>query len=280
MAAILQPDNRGIPQAPIVSVIIPVYKGEKYLGETIRSVMEQSDSRWEIIAVNDGSPDNSLQVLESFQPQLGDRIRIISVKNGGVSRARNIGAAAAAGKYLAFVDQDDLFAPEKLEDQIHILESDPDLVLCYTNESVINDQGKTLHENILSLSSRNRGNIFEELLFDNFIPISSVVMPKAVFESIGGFNPYYTLAEDYDLLLKVADTGEIDFINKPLLKYRLHKESNTFTRIDRIMNESFAILDSWIARRPELYKRNRFRYALFKIKFYYLKMKVRLTPGF
>ncbi|PKG31778.1 glycosyltransferase, partial [Methanoregula sp.] len=250
------------------------------LRETIHSVTGQRDPRFEIIAVNDGSPDNSRQILEDLKEEIGDRLIVLTVENGGVSRARNTGVRSSRGKYLAFIDQDDLWAPEKIEEQVALLESDPSMSLSFTNESIIDDQGNLIRENVLTLGARNRGAILEALLFDNFIPISSVMMPREVFDRTGGFRPEYALAEDYDLLLRAAELGTADFIDKPLLKYRTHKESGTFRKIDRIMAESFEILDAWKSRRPDLFRNNLFRYGMFKIKFYFLKLKIRISAGF
>jgi glycosyltransferase involved in cell wall biosynthesis len=265
---------------PLVSVIIPVYNGEKYVRETIRSVAGQSDQRFEIIAINDGSPDNSWQILEDLKKEIGHQLIIHTVENGGVSRARNTGVRSSRGKYLAFIDQDDLWTPEKIKEQVALLESDPSMSICFTNESIIDDQGNLIKENVLSLGPRNRGSILEALLFDNFIPISSVMMPREVFDRIGGFRVEYALAEDYDLLLRAAELGTAGFIDKPLLEYRTHKESGTFRKIDRIMAESFEILDTWKSRRPDLFRDNLFRYGLFKMKFYFLKLKIRVHAGF
>ena len=103
---------------PLVSVIIPVYNGERYLSDTIGSVIAQTEKDWEIVAVNDGSTDHSQAILEEFAMKYPDRIRVISVSNGGVSRARNTGVSEARGTYIAFLDQDDLWMPQKLQLQI------------------------------------------------------------------------------------------------------------------------------------------------------------------
>ena len=280
----MSPDNSQIripgPTQPLVSVIIPVYNGEKYIRETIRSVAGQSEPRFEIIAVNDGSADSSPQMLDNLRMEIGDRLIILNVENGGVSRARNTGVRASRGKYLAFIDQDDIWAPRKLQEQVSLLESDPSISISFTNESIIDDQGTIIKENVFTLGARNRGDILEALLFDNFIPLSSVMMPREVFDLIGGFQPQYALAEDYDLLLKAADTGTAGFIDKPLLKYREHRESGTYRKIDQIMAESFEIIDTWKSQRPDLFRKNILRYGFFKLKFYFLKFKIRVKAGF
>jgi glycosyltransferase involved in cell wall biosynthesis len=265
------------PGTPTFSVIIPVYRGERYVRETIASVAAQTVQDWEIIAVNDGSPDNSLAVLEEEARRDPQRIRVISVQNGGVSRARNTGAANARGEFLAFIDQDDLWAPAKLARQLSQFRADPSLGLSFTNESVIDEHGTVVRKKVLAFDpARCRGRVFAHLVFDNFIPVSSVMIRKDLFAAIGGFDPQYTLAEDYDFLLRAAREATFDFIDEPLLLYREHGGCNTFTKIDTITRESFTILDSWKAKDPAFFRRNAFRYFLFKLKFWFLNLKVQV----
>jgi glycosyltransferase involved in cell wall biosynthesis len=268
------PGNEELTQHPLVSVIIPVYNGERYLEQTIQSVITQTENRWEIIIVNDGSTDASQKILDAQQAVLKERCHIITSQNKGVSCARNTAVRFSTGKYIAFLDQDDLWHSEKLDKQIQVLSDNTSIDLIYSNESVINDKGDLIKNSVLNLNRQHRGRVFHNLLFDNFIPISSVMMRKDLFEQIGGFNEDYYLAEDFDFLLKVAEKGRFDFIDEPLLHYREHQQSGTAYKIDRIMTESFRILDYWCERCPGLYRRFFFKYYRFKIKFYYLKLKI------
>jgi glycosyltransferase involved in cell wall biosynthesis len=260
---------------PLISVIIPVYNGERYIAETIRSVLSQTEQRFEIIAVNDGSTDGSLQVLEKLRSQYSYRIKVLTVNNSGVSKARNTGVKAALGTYIAFIDQDDLWTRDKLERQLLLHETSPAPLISFTNEAVIDEDGSEISDKILRLGGKNKGNVFEELLFDNFIPVSSLMIPKELFVKAGEFNPAYHLAEDFDFLLRAAQVAPFDFIDEPLLRYRQHKESDTYQKIDRITQESFAVLSCWKKKRPDVFRKNLRRYLLFKLKFVILKLKVR-----
>ena len=265
---------------PLISVIIPVYNGEKYISETLESVIAQTEKNWEIIAINDGSTDTSQTILENYLKKIPGRLQVISVENGGVSRARNIGVSAARGIYIAFLDQDDLWAPEKLQRQIYIFFTNKSLGIAFTNESIIDQQGSIIREKALKFDKKNRGNIFDHLIFDNFIPISSVILEKKLFMAIGGFDPQFSLAEDYDFLLKVTQKVPVDFIDEPLLLYREHGESSTFQKIDRITAESFTILRSWKVKKPQLFRKHFLKYQLFCLKFVILKLKVRIRVLF
>ncbi|MGB7789238.1 glycosyltransferase [Methanoregula sp.] len=263
------PDNN-----PVVSVIIPVYNGQRYLAETIESVIAQTVKNWEIIAINDGSTDNSLEILEKYTHEHPGHIRFVTVKNGGVSRARNTGAALARGRYFAFLDQDDLWAPEKLQRQIDLLVHNKDLGITFTNETVIDEKGSVICEKVLTFGIHQRGNVFEYLLFDNFIPVSSVIVKKELFTKVGGFDPRFSLAEDFDFLLKVAREAAVDYVDDPLLLYREHNESGTHTKIDRITAEAMEILRYWKKEYPLVFRRHFLQYQKFRLNFAVLKCKI------
>jgi len=114
---------------PKISVIIPIYNAERYLSETIESVMAQTYSDWEIVAVDDGSTDKTPEILKDHEKKLSKKLCVITQKNSGVSIARNTAIAAARGEYIAFLDHDDLWLPEKLEKQVKLLDSNKKLGL-------------------------------------------------------------------------------------------------------------------------------------------------------
>ncbi len=262
-------------QKPLVSVIIPVYNGERYLSGTIGSVIAQTEKDWEIVAVNDGSTDRSQALLEACAARNPGRIRVISVQNGGVSRARNRGVSEARGTYIAFLDQDDLWSPQKLQLQLEQFRSDTALGISFTNESIIDDKGSVIRQNVFRFNEkRNRGYVFERLIFEVFIPISSVMLTRELFTGIGGFDPGYSLAEDYDFLLKAVRNARVDYIDAPLLLYREHGESGTRKKFDRIICESSLILQSWKSRDPWFFRKHIFHYALFWLRLRFMKLKI------
>ncbi|WP_423988009.1 glycosyltransferase [Methanoregula sp.] len=265
---------------PLVSVIIPVYNGQRYIAETIDSVISQTMEHWEIIAVNDGSTDGSSSILEKYAGKMPGRIRPVTVENGGVSRARNKGAALARGKYLAFLDQDDLWAPGKLRSQVDFLDRNEGVGIVFSNETLIDENGRITRKCVLRLGSHQRGPVFENLLFGNFIPVSSVMVRKDLFCRAGGFDPKFSLAEDFDLLLRISREVPVDYIDEPLLFYREHRESGTSTKIDRITAEALEILRSWREKDPSVFRKHFLKYQKFRMNFAVLKCKVVLKRWF
>lgn len=197
------------------SVIIPAYNSERYLGETIESVLQQRKVTFEVIVVDDGSTDGTFEVAQSF----GGCVKILSQPNSGCSSARNYGARAATGDYLAFLDADDIWLPEKLETQSHKLRAGYDMV--YTNRFNIGDKGD-LPSVQSDIEQMPEGDIFENLLMGNVITNSSVVIKRERFLSLNGFNTSLLTCEDWDLWLRYAASGSIGFCPEPLVKYRFH----------------------------------------------------------
>ena len=148
------------------------------------------------------------------------------------------------------------------------------LGISYTNETLIDGNGTVIQVNVLKLSRENRENVFEHLIFDNFIPISSVMLRKELFVKNGGFNPCFSLAEDYDFLLKVTQEASVDYIDEPLLLYREHGESGTHVKIDRITSEAFSIIGHWRQKNPRFFRKHFLKYLKFRLKFVILKIKV------
>lgn len=126
---------------PLVSVVIPVYKVERYINETLQSVFAQTYQNFEIIIVDDESPDRSIEICESYEDP---RIRIIHQKNRGLAGARNTGIRHSKGKYIAFLDSDDLWLPEKLESHVKHLESSPEVGVSFCRSAFIDDNSKPL----------------------------------------------------------------------------------------------------------------------------------------
>lgn len=128
--------------SPLVSVIIPIYNAEKYLEDTINSVLAQTYSHWELILVDDGSTDNSLTICQQLQTE---KTKIIQQENGGVSAALNTGISQSQGEYVAFLDADDLWLAEKLTKHIAHLESNPDVGVSFSPSAFIDEQGNSLN---------------------------------------------------------------------------------------------------------------------------------------
>jgi teichuronic acid biosynthesis glycosyltransferase TuaG len=198
-----------------ISVIIPAYNAGPFLAEAIESVLAQRYADVEVIVVNDGSTDNTLEIASGF----GERITVITQKNSGVAASRNYGSKCAKGEYLAFLDADDVWLPDKLELQAKkILAGFP---FVYSNRYNFGQIGDLplVQSDIMLLPE---GSIWNLLVYGNMITTSSVVIRKDIFEEFCGFDPELPQCEDWDLWLKCAEIYLIGCCPEPLVKYRVH----------------------------------------------------------
>ena len=211
-------------RTPQVSVIIRTYNRALLLQKAIQSVLDQTFQDFEIIVVNNHSKDNTIEVVKSFKDE---RIKIINIRNNGIiAKSRNIGLKKSHGDYIAFLDDDDLWGPEKLEIQVEYLRKHPEYYLVYSNAWVIDENG--VRDGLLLKSKcLKEGEIFEELVKTNFIPQPTVLMKKEVFENIGFFNedPSLNPVDDFEYWLRVASHYKIGFVKEPLAMYKVHSGS-------------------------------------------------------
>ena len=214
----------------LVSIIMPAYNAGKYIADSIRSVLAQTWSNWELIVVDDGSTDNTAAVVHDFIKRDG-RVKYVYQENGRLGKARNTGIKNATGELIAFLDSDDLWIETKLELQLQALrEHDADLVYCnayvFTDDNPL-DETKTLPASSGTFSGQT---FFDSLLLQNQIPVLTVLIKKTALENVGWFEekkPYHG-CEDYDLWLKLAKAGFV-FYGLPavLARYRRHQTAMT-----------------------------------------------------
>ena len=203
-------------KTPKVSVIIPTYNRAHLVGRAIRSVLNQTYQDFEIIVVDDGSTDNTEEVVKSFNDP---RIRYIRhEKNRGGSAARNTGIRAARSEYIAFLDSDDEWLPEKLEKQVLIF-SDDQIGLVYTGRRVIDSRsGRCLSEKIPEIE----GDVYKQLLEGDFIgTCSSVMVKKGILEGIDGFDETLPSRQDWDCWLRVARNHQVACVKEVLVIQRI-----------------------------------------------------------
>jgi Glycosyltransferases, probably involved in cell wall biogenesis len=217
---------------PLISVIIPNYNYSKYLREAIESVLEQTYPNIEVIVVDDGSKDNSKEILESYE----GKIKTVFQKNQGVSAARNNGAAISSGEFLAFLDADDVWFPTKIEKQVQKFLSDEGLGLVHVGVEEINADGK----GIRTLLNGLEGNVSHEfLLFERAVILgggSGFMVSRKVFEEVGGFDPRLSTSADWDIFYRVSSRYRVGFVPEILLKYRVHN-SNMHANIPRMEHD-------------------------------------------
>ena len=196
-----------------ISVIIPVYNRPVFVQEAIQSVLDQTYSNVEIIVVNDGSTDNTPFVLQSF----GDQIRLIHQENKGVSAARNTGIKHSNSKWIAFLDSDDIWLPDKLRLQMKFFEDHPDARICQTEEIWIKNN-KRLYPK--KKHKKRSGMIFEHCLPLCIVSPSAVMIHREMFDFVGMFDESLPACEDYDLWLRISCQYPIYLLDQPLITKR------------------------------------------------------------
>jgi glycosyltransferase involved in cell wall biosynthesis len=264
------------------SVVIPLYNKELSIKKTIQSVLNQSFEDFEILVVNDGSTDNSLEIVKGFKD---DRIRIIDKENGGVSSARNKGIKEAKYEWIAFLDADDLWEIDKLEKQSKLLLNNPDLFWCFAAYKIKkSNKGKVIdYKNVEIIDDA-----IDAIAQGAVVQTSSVVIKKSVFKNQKLlFNTKYNNSEDREVWYKLACMYPmVGYINKPLSSYVIfisssltsvanenietpflsmknrmkeitnlipqHRAEKLFTFIDAFNKK--AILSKWVYASPRVFK--------------------------
>jgi glycosyltransferase involved in cell wall biosynthesis len=178
-----------------VTIAIPAYNAEIWLRETLNSALAQTYPAHEIIVVDDGSRDRTEEVARSF----GDKVRYIQQPNQGVSAARNTAIREATGDWIAFLDSDDLIVPEKLAEQVAVIEADPELVVVYSAFRYLYSDGATAEGP--SFPARD---LWPALRYRTPILPSTAIIRRSVFDEVTGFNPKYHYGEDWDLWFRIV----------------------------------------------------------------------------
>ncbi len=205
---------------PKVSVIIPTYNSGHFLVEAINSVLDQTYKDIEVVVVDDGSTDNTREVLKSF----GDRIKCIFQENQGAYAARNRGLKEAGGEFIGVIDHDDMWLPEKLEKQMKLFEKDPELGFVCSATHTINENGE-----ITGCWRRPKHcqDTFDCLFETNFAFNLTGVIRRQCMDAVGGWDSSLKFAGDYDLWLRLAKRFRFQYLDEPLALYRIHEKSIT-----------------------------------------------------
>jgi glycosyltransferase involved in cell wall biosynthesis len=212
----------------MISVIIPLYNKEISISATIKSVLSQTFQNFEIIVVNDGSSDKSLESVSSI---IDSRITIINQENKGVSTARNIGIRQSKYFYIALLDADDIWDPDFLKEMQYFIRSYPEASLYGCGYSFQNLNSEIFTPN-LGLSKEYKGYLdyFDHAKYNTLFTSSSVVFRKADFIEIGEYDSHLIRGEDIDLWIRFALFKKVAFYNKPLAIYKLHAENRALNR--------------------------------------------------
>lgn len=224
---------------PLVSVVIPTFNQAGFLDEALRSVTGQTFQNWEAIVLNNFSTDNTVSIVEQIRDP---RIRILDFANGGViAKSRNKGIQLSAGKYVAFLDSDDVWEPNKLARSIELLEKGSDLV-CHAERWF----GGGMRDRVVKYGPESRADYTSLLVEGNCISTSTVVMRRETLVSLGGFSERkdFVTTEDYDLWLRTSRSGfRVSFTDEVLGSFRRHTSSASSSTLRHLAAE-LAVLEN------------------------------------
>jgi glycosyltransferase involved in cell wall biosynthesis len=235
-----------------VSICMPTYNGEKYIKQTIDSILNQSFKDYEVIFVDDGSTDDTCKIIESYNNK---KFRLIKEKNSG-SMVKNWNRCFkyAKGEYIIFVFQDDLIAKDCLEKKVKLLDENPDVVFCYSASSIINDEGNKIitrryfnkdtiidGKDLISRSFNRGENIFGEP--------SNILFRKEICDKAGAFCDRLNYTPDLEYYLKIVKYGKVAYINEDLTNFRISSSSmtyNLFKNYNRIISDDEIFIEEFI----------------------------------
>lgn len=233
---------------PQVSVVIPAYNAAPWIAETLASVLAQTLQDFEIIVVDDGSTDETAGIVAKIE-----HLQYIHKANGGAASARNVGIRLARGDYIAFVDADDLWLPDKLRLQVKLLRQSG-LEWVYSDAYAFDGvTGRTLFA-FSKLRHQYSGDVLSHLFLGDFIPMPTPVVKRTIFEERGYFDelPVAQGVEDWDMWLRIAARYPIGLVNCPLAGYRVHAASKIQSELPAVHYErNLYVIERAISREPQ-----------------------------
>jgi len=236
---------------PKVSILLPVYNGQKYLASSIQSVLNQSFKDWEILVINDGSTDESLSIIERFS-SIDPRIKIINFeKNVGLVSVLNEGVKQSSGIFLARIDSDDEWIDsDKLKKQVEFLDNHPEYALVGTGATVIDEDGGVIGRiNFAEDDKKIRKNI---LIKNQFIH-SSVLVKKEAVEKCYSYQQNEKYVEDYGLWLRVGQVGKFKNLSFVGINYRINLRGETATKNRQQVSNSFKLAIGFKSKYPNFW---------------------------
>jgi glycosyltransferase involved in cell wall biosynthesis len=240
---------------PTVTVVIPAYNAIRYLSETMETVLNQTYQDFEVLVINDGSTDetpNWVNKLSEKEP----RVRMVSQANQGLAGARSSGVINARGKYIAFIDADDLWELTKLAKQVDSLESNPQAGLCYTWTALADSEGKATGRVI---NSDAEGDVWKQLTEMNIVCCGSTPMiRRSCFDDVGLFAHDISPSDDWDMWWRISAKYPFTVLKEPLIRYRQHS-NNSSKKCEQMLKTSRILIERNFANVPTelLHYRNR-----------------------
>jgi glycosyltransferase involved in cell wall biosynthesis len=215
----MEPPHDGALSGPLVSVILPAYNRAGWVARAIDSVLSQTHRHLELLVIDDGSTDDTLQVLESF----GARIKLLRQTHAGASAARNLGLERARGEFVAFIDSDDVWSAERLSRQLPLFDR-AEVGLVFGNATLVDyrcEPPRRLKRTFFDGLRPSRGRVLEDFARGCFVPFSSVLARRRCFAEAGGFTTG-RVAADYLKWVEMATRYEFDYVAEPVFEYAIH----------------------------------------------------------
>lgn len=231
------------------SVVITCYNYGHFIAEAIESVLQQTISDVEILIIDDGSTDNSGEIAQRYL--VDSRVHYFRQDNGGQAKAKNAGIRHSTGEFIAFLDADDRWTPDKLQKQVALFQ-DPLVGVAFSRAKYIDKDGEEISYNSTGRwFIPKRGKVTEDLFMDNFVPFSSSIVRKECFDRFGTFDETLKMGIDWDLWLRISTGYHFDFVDEPLLEYRLGHSGQMSKNMEERQRCSDRIMKGFLENYPE-----------------------------
>jgi glycosyltransferase involved in cell wall biosynthesis len=232
--------------APRVSILLTCYNHARYLGPCLEGVRSQTFRDFELLVLDDGSTDGTREILAGLE---GEATVFLSERNLGTYGILNQGLRTARGEFVAVLNDDDVWLPRKLEAQVALMDSEPQVGLVHTDGAFIDGDGRRIEGSPLGFSfPRTRtGDVLLDLCYANKIIASAALVRRECFEALGGFDESYFGSGDWHMWLRVAERWQVGYVDEPLTLYRVHGE-NASHKLERIWRDDER-LRTWLAPR-------------------------------
>lgn len=240
---------------PEVSVVVAAYNHERYVRALLESILGQTFKNFELVIIDDGSTDATPHIIEEYAKQYPDKIRFTRQKNCGLVRTINSAYKMCRGKYIAPVGSDDIWLPDKLEEQVKKFDEDPILSLVYADIKIIDGEGKILYR-LHRFAKPYWGQITERLFALNFISGIILMYKRELFEKYGYWDPRYNIACDGEFTLRVSPYIKVGYVNKVLALYRVHGHNSSTLNFEKTAIEGLDYRKQFLASHPSLIKRS------------------------
>lgn len=230
--------NNGVEnKQPLVSVIMPAYNTEKYIGEAIESILNQTFKDYEFIILDDVSTDGTWEIIKKYANQDARIIPIRNEKNLYIAENRNKGVSLAKGKYIVWQDSDDISLPTRIEKQVALMESNPKVGICGAYIQSFDEKGDLDVRRYAQNDAELRRNIFK------FSPVAQpvAIVRKEALDKVGPFDTSLPPAEDIDMSFRIGEFYEFANIPEILLRYRAHSQSATRKRLGKMIGDTLEI---------------------------------------